>query len=210
MTRISDVKHRNWLLAALILVSAVILLPEAAAAHEGQVIRFGSFLGGLTHPVLGLDHLLAMVSVGVVSVLIGGRAVWTVPATFVVVMALGGIIGRTTDIEIPMGAIEAGIAISVLALGVVIALDKSLPLAVAMVAVAFFATFHGFAHGAETPDIARPVVYAFGFLTGTAIIHLVGVLIGDIAKRYRAGVPVLRIGGAAASVVGALFLFGVM
>lgn len=204
------VNHRSLSLVALFLAAVVVLLPEAAAAHEGQVIRFGSFLGGLTHPVLGLDHLLAMVSVGVVSVQIGGRAVWTVPATFVAVMAVGGIVGRTTDIDISSGVIEAGIAISVLSLGIVIALDRSLPFAVAMVAVAFFATFHGYAHGAETPDIARPIVYAFGFLTGTAIIHLVGVLIGDIAKRYRAGRLVLRIAGAAASVVGALFLFGAL
>lgn len=201
----------TWLrfsLLAFVAMALVTLLPEVAAAHEGQVIRFGSFLGGLTHPVLGLDHFLAMVSVGVVSAQIGGRAIWTVPATFVSVMAVGGLVGRLSGFEISSGLIEFGIAVSVLALGIVIALERSLPLALTMLAVAFFAMFHGYAHGAETPDIARPLVYALGFLTGTAAIHLTGVLTGDVAKRYSAGRIVLRVGGATTALVGALFLFG--
>lgn len=195
-------------LIALAGTALLVLFPEVAAAHEGQVIRFGSFLGGLTHPVLGLDHFLAMVSVGVVSAQIGGKAMWSVPATFVSVMAVGGVIGRLSGLEIEPTLIEVGIALSVLALGIVIALERSLPLAATMLAVAFFGMFHGYAHGAETPDIARPVVYALGFLTGTATIHLVGVLVGDAAKRYTAGRVVLRVGGGTAALVGALFLFG--
>ena len=99
-------------------------LPSAALAHEGASLPYGSFLGGLTHPVLGLDHFLAMVSVGIVSAQIGGRAIWTVPATFVLVMAFGGLLGW---IDIGLTAIEAGIAISVLALGVAIAADRRMP-----------------------------------------------------------------------------------
>ena len=80
----------------------------------------------------------------------------------------------------------------------------------AMVAVAFFAVFHGYAHGAEMPDTARPFVYAGGFLTGTALIHILGVFLGDIPSHYKSGKTVLRIGGAVITVFGFLFLFGIM
>jgi urease accessory protein len=178
-------------------------------AHEGQVIRLGSFLAGLTHPVLGLDHFLAMVSVGVVSAIIGGRAIWTVPATFVAMMAVGGLVGRG-DLGLGATAIETGIAISVILLGVVIAAQQQLEIRIAMGAVAFFGLFHGYAHGAEIPTIARPALYAVGFLVGTALLHLSGVVIGDVAGRYRYGRPVLRISGAGVGLLGALFLVGVL
>jgi urease accessory protein len=193
-----------------VLAFGVAMLPAVPAlAHENQVIRFGSFLGGLTHPVLGPDHLLAMLAVGIVSVQIGGRAIWTVPATFVGVMGLGGVIGLLSD-ALPLGVIEIGIALSVLALGTAIAAATRLPVGAAMLGVAFFALFHGYAHGVETPTIAGPVRYALGFMTGTALIHLTGVLFGDIARRYRAGPPALRVTGVAMALVGLLFLIGVI
>jgi urease accessory protein len=198
--------------AAVMLLAAAASLATVASpalAHENEVIRFGSFLGGLTHPVLGLDHLLAMLAVGIVSAQIGGRAIWTVPGTFVAVMAAGGGIGLVSA-AIPMTLVEGAIGFSVLLLGTIIALGRALPVRVAMAAVAFFAFFHGYAHGVETPTIAGPVRYALGFLTGTALIHLVGVLIGDVARRYRGGGAVLRVAGAAAAVVGVLFLTGVL
>ncbi len=185
----------------------VVALP--ALAHENQVIRFGSFLGGLFHPVLGPDHLLAMLAVGIVSAQIGGRAIWTVPGSFVSFMAVGGLIGLLTD-TIPMGVVETGIALSVLLLGSIIAGGRSLPQIAAMAAVALFAMFHGYAHGVETPSIAQPVRYALGFLTGTALIHLVGVLIGDVARRYRHGPTVLRVLGGLIAIVGVMFLAGVL
>ena len=180
-----------------------------AMAHEGQVIRFGSFLGGLTHPVLGLDHFLAMVSVGIVSAFIGGRAIWTVPATFVTMMALGGWLGFL-DLGISSRVVEIAIALSVILLGGVILLDRGLRVPVAMAAVGFFGFFHGYAHGQEIPDIARPVLYAAGFLTGTVLIHLLGVLLGDMAKRYPKGRPVLRTAGGAFVLIGGLFIAGVL
>jgi len=199
--------RRTSLLLAL---SAVfVALPAPALAHEGQVIRLGSFLAGFTHPVLGLDHLLAMVSVGIVSAMIGGRAIWTIPATFVAAMAVGGLLGAA-DIGLGSGFVEAGIALSVLFLGLVIAADRSLPIATAMVAVAFFGTMHGYAHGQEIPDVARPMVYAAGFLSGTAIIHLVGVLIGDQARRYPRGRPLLRVVAVGIAATGLMFLIGVL
>ena len=192
-------------------LSALLVLVGAApaAAHEEQVIEFGSFLGGLLHPVLGLDHFLAMVAVGIVSAWIGGKAIWTVPATFVVMMGVGGLAGAA-DLGIPSEFVELAIALSVIGLGALIALDRTLNLWATMGAVAFFGFFHGYAHGMEIPDVAEPWVYAGGFLLGTALIHLLGVLIGDISHRYRAGSIALRIVGGVFVVVGALFLFGVI
>lgn len=204
--------HRQWWQSLAVTVAAFswafwVSLP--ALAHEGQVIRFGSFLGGLTHPVLGLDHFLAMVSVGIVSAFIGGMAIWTVPAAFVSAMALGGWVGRMWP-EIFSGWVEWAIAASVILLGAVILLDRRLRVPVAMAAVAFFGISHGYAHGSEIPDIARPLVYAGGFLLGTAMIHLLGVLIGDMARRYPRGRPVLRGVGGVFVVAGGLFLFGAL
>ena len=183
----------------------LLTLPVAVFAHEGASLPYGSFIAGLTHPVLGLDHFLAMVSVGVLSAQIGGRAIWTLPATFVLVMAFGGLLGF---IDIGLTAIEAGIAISVLALGVAIAADRKLPMSLTMTVVGFFAIFHGYAHGAEMPTMANSVTYASGFLTGTAALHLFGVLLADIARRYDIGYTILRIAGACIAGAGGLFLIG--
>jgi urease accessory protein len=191
------------------LAAAFVLSPAPALAHENQVIRFGSFLGGLTHPVLGPDHFLAMLSVGIVSAMIGGRAIWTVPGMFVVMMAVGGLAG-SVDLGIGSVAVETAIALSVVALGTALAGDRSLPVRLVLGAVVFFGFFHGYAHGVEIPDVARPFVYALGFLLGTALIHLLGVLIGEMAKRYARGRIVIRLAGASFVAVGALFLVGVL
>jgi urease accessory protein len=183
-------------------------LAAPVLGHENEVIRLGSFMGGLTHPVLGPDHLLAMLSVGILSAQMGGRAIWTVPATFVSVMAVGGMLGLAYT-GIPMELVELGIGGSVLLLGGIIAIGRRLPTLAAMVAVGFFATFHGYAHGVETPTIAQPVQYALGFLGGTALIHLSGVLIGEVMLKYRAGVPAIRTLGAGVTAIGALFLVGI-
>ena len=180
-------------------------LPQLALAHDGASLPYGSFIGGVTHPVLGLDHFLAMVSVGILSAQIGGRAIWTVPATFVSVMAFGGLLGF---VDVGLTAIEAGISISVLALGVAIAADRRLPISLAMAAVGFFAIFHGYAHGAEMPTVANSVTYAAGFLAGTAALHLFGLLIGDIARRNVHGNIVLRLTGGLIAGTGTFFLVG--
>lgn len=179
-----------------------------AVAHEDQVIRLGSFWGGVLHPVLGLDHFLAMVSVGIVSAQIGGRAIWTVPTTFVSVMGVGYLFGRA-DLG-PGAGVEWGILASVIVLGVLIAAGRSVPMAAVFVGVALFALFHGYAHGAETPEIANATVYAVGFLSGTAAIHLVGVLIGAIAARYERGPVVLRLLGAAIALFGVFLVVGAL
>ena len=180
-------------------------LPQLALAHEGASLPYGSFLGGLTHPVLGLDHFLAMVSVGIVSAQIGGRAIWTVPGTFVLIMAVGGVLGF---IDVGLTAIEVGIAFSVLVLGGTIAADKQVPVVFAMCAVGVFAVFHGYAHGAEMPDVANPYTYVAGFMTGTILLHIMGVVIGDISQHYEKGKLLLRIAGGAIAGTGAWFLVG--
>lgn len=181
----------------------LLLAPGLALAHEGASLPYGSFLGGLLHPVLGPDHFLAMVSVGILSAQMGGRAIWTVPATFVAVMALGGLAGW---LGLPLTSIEAGIAFSVLALGAAIAAERRIPVVVAMVFVGTFAIFHGYAHGAEMPEVATPVTYALGFISGTAGLHLAGVVIGDISQHYATGKVVLRAAGGLIAAVGAYFL----
>lgn len=181
------------------------LIPGTVYAHDGSNVPFGGFLSGLVHPVLGYDHLLAMLSVGILSAQIGGRAIWTVPSTFVSVMAIGGMLGL---IDIGLNATELGIAVSLILLGSIIAAERRLPVRLAMAGVGFFAIFHGYAHGTEMPTTAEPLLYAFGFLTGTALIHIAGVLIGDIAKHYERGKIILRVGGGLIAIIGAMFVFG--
>jgi len=187
------------------LFTALAVVSSTVFAHDGTTLPYGSFLSGLTHPVLGADHFLAMLSVGIVSAQMGGRAIWTVPATFVLVMALGGLLGW---IDVGLSALEAGIAFSVLALGTVIAADKVLPVPLVMSAVGIFAVFHGYAHGAEMPVVAQPVTYVLGFMSGTTFLHLVGVLIGDISQHYTRGKVILRVCGAAIAAMGGFFLVG--
>ena len=182
-------------------------IPSVAYAHDGTNLPLGGFLSGMVHPVLGYDHLLAMLSVGILSAQIGGRAIWTVPATFVSVMALGGLLGL---IHIGLNVTELGIAISLVILGLVIAAERSISTRIAMIGVGFFAIFHGYAHGAEMPDTAQPFLYALGFLVGTALIHIAGVVIGDISRHYERGKVILRVGGGMITFVGLLFIFGIL
>ena len=183
-------------------VGIVSLLPSISYAHEGSG---GGFTAGLTHPVLGFDHLLAMLSVGILSAQMGGQAIWRVPLTFVLVMLAGGILGIN---GVPIFSVELGIAFSVLALGVAIALQKKLPPLFAMVFVGFFAIFHGHAHGTEMPSLSKPLFYACGFVIGTAGIHIAGVLIGIIAERLKEGKQLLRYAGAGIAGVGFHLIIG--
>lgn len=183
-------------------VGVVSFLPSISYAHEGAG---GGFMAGLTHPVLGFDHLLAMLSVGILSAQMGGVAIWRVPLTFVLVMLGGGILGIN---GIPLFSVELGIALSVLALGVAIALDKKLSPVLAMVFVGFFAIFHGHAHGTEMPSLSKPLLYACGFVIGTAGIHVAGVLIGIITERIKEGKQLLRYAGAGIAGVGFHLIIG--
>ena len=190
---------RKIVLSALGVIS---FFPSMSYAHEGSG---GGFMSGLTHPVLGFDHLLAMLSVGILSAQMGGQAIWRVPLTFVLVMLGGGILGIN---GVPLFSVELGIAFSVLALGIAIALENKLSPLLAMVFVGFFAIFHGHAHGTEMPSLSKPVFYACGFVIGTAGIHIAGVLIGIIAERLKEGKQVLRYVGAGIAGVGFHLIIG--
>lgn len=167
-------------------------LPGASTAIEG-------FL----HPLFGIDHLLAMVTVGLLSAQIGGRAIWTVPATFVTVMAVGGILGYA---GIPVPAVEYGIALSVVVLGIALLAKRRIPETIAMIFVGLFALFHGHAHGAELPKVSDSVMYllayVLGFMTSTAGLHVIGALIGYMALRSSRGATLLRLSGAVITILG--------
>ena len=186
-----------------ILIFLLISFSSALSAHEAQSLPYGPFLSGITHPVLGFDHLLAMVSVGMISAQIGGRAIWTVPATFVIVMFFGGLLGLNYG---GVTGYEIGIALSVLLLGSSLAADKQLDVNFAMLAVAIFAIFHGYAHGEEIPTIAEPPPYVAGFMSGTVILHVAGVVIADISTHYEKGKILLRILGGLIALSGLYFL----
>ena len=170
-----------------------ILIPETVFAHgtEGS-----GFYDGLTHPVGGMDHLLAMLSVGILSTQMGHRHIWAIPATFVAIMLLGGEVGFM-KVSIPMVAIEYGILFSVVTLGLVIAMDGKLPTSLIYLFVSLFGFCHGYAHGVEIPSLAKPQYYAGGFVVSTIMIHVVGVIIGYVyAVGNEKGMTLLRYTGA--------------
>ena len=180
-----------------LLLAAATLLPTLAHAHVGTGDTHG-FSHGFTHPLGGLDHLLAMIAVGLWAAQMGGRALWAVPLSFVSVMVLGGALGMA-HIEIPF--VEQGILISVLVLGVLIAASVRLPVVASSVIVGLFAIFHGFAHGAEMPASTSGVEYALGFVIATALLHSVGIGLG-IASQKLSQPLVVRLAGAAIVVCG--------
>lgn len=177
----------------------VILLSVMAHELEGG----SSAIAGFLHPLLGLDHLLAMVTVGLLSAQIGGRAIWLVPATFVGTMAVGGLLGYA---GLPLPLVEIGITGSVVILGLALVANQKIPLWIAMVFVAFFAFFHGHAHGAELPavegDALYLLAYVLGFMTATAGLHVIGALLGYIALRNNRGATTLRLSGMLIALVG--------
>ncbi|MEM7056928.1 MAG: HupE/UreJ family protein [Pseudomonadota bacterium] len=166
--------------ATRLLCIAVLVAMSNSTAEAAGVEGQGGFMSGLLHPVLGFDHLLAMVAVGLLSVQIGGRAVWTVPAAFVAFLIAGGAIGLA---GIALPEVEGVIALSVLVLGTAIAAQARLPMVVAMAAVGLFAIFHGHAHGTEVPSLADPASYVIGFALASAFLHLAGVGLGLLAHR---------------------------
>jgi urease accessory protein len=135
--------------------ATAILAPAVAFAHTGVGDTSG-FVHGFGHPISGLDHILAMVMVGIFAWQLGGRALWLVPTTFVLIMAVGGALG-IAGIGVPF--VEIGIALSVVVLGAIVAFNVKAPVAAAMGLVGLFAIFHGHAHGAEIPEDAGGVAY---------------------------------------------------
>jgi urease accessory protein len=192
--------RRNCLIGLL----AIVVLVLASPAHAHIIGAGGAGLTqGFAHPLSGFDHMLAMVAVGVWAAQTGRPALWVLPVAFPLAMAAGGLLGVA---GVPVPGIEAGIAASVLGLGLLIAFQVKPPLALSIALVALFALFHGHAHGTELPQAASPVLYGLGFVAATAILHLIGVGIG-LTLRLPKGMTALRVGGGAIAAAGiALFV----
>ncbi|MDD9902327.1 MAG: HupE/UreJ family protein [Rhodospirillaceae bacterium] len=182
----------------------LLLTAPAALAHTSEGIS-GGFLSGLTHPIFGWDHVVAMVAVGLWGAVLGRPAIWILPIVFPLVMALGAALG-VSGIAVPF--IETGIALSGVVLGLLIVFLIKAPMAVAAVLVGLFSIFHGHAHGTELPEAANPIAYAFGFVIATGLLHLGGILFGTLMASD-AGKLAVRAGGGVIALVGAAFLFGV-
>ncbi len=178
-------------------------LPGLAEAHvTGGPI--GGFGAGIAHPFSGLDHLTAMLAVGIWGAQMGGRSVWTLPVTFPLVMTVGGVLGMT---GVPIPSVETGIALSMLVLGAAIVLAWRPPEWVALAVIAVFAICHGYAHGVELPNAADPAAYATGFVVATGTIHVIGIGIGlSVGKLFHGWLSRGLGGGVAAA--GLYFLLG--
>jgi urease accessory protein len=183
----------------------LLLWPTDASAHIlGD--QAGGFISGFVHPISGLDHILAMVSVGLWGAQLGPPAIWLLPVTFPMVMAFGGMLGL---MGVPLPGTEIGIALSAIGLGAMVASEARPPLWIAAALVAFFAIFHGHAHGTELPPDESGVLYSIGFVVATGLLHLTGVGIGLI-HRWRAGEVALRLGGAGVTIAGCVFLWSAL
>jgi urease accessory protein len=193
-----------WKTAAVCLLSLV--FAASAHAHADAATLAGGFATGFMHPVLGWDHVAAMVAVGLWGAFLGDRAVWTLPVVFPVVMAGGGVLGL---LGVPMPFVEAGIALSAIVIGAMIATASRPPLWVAAIVVGAFAIFHGYAHGAELPEAANPLLYTAGFMVATGLLHVGGIVLG-LAVRWPTGAKVVRGMGALISLAGVGFLTGTL
>jgi len=188
--------------------TATLRFATAAEAHTGAGAAAG-LSHGFFHPIGGLDHILAMAGVGLLGFVIGGRALWLVPAAFVAMMAVGGALG-VAGIGLPF--VEAGIALSVVVIGAALAFGGSVPLALAMALAGGFAVFHGHAHGTEMPLAASGLTYGLGFMAATALLHGLGIGAGFAlnAVAGEASRRAARVGGALLSVSGLAILTGVI
>jgi len=198
MTGVRGVRAlREWAMLALMFVLVARL---EAHVQSGQA---AGFFTGLKHPISGLDHVLAMIAVGLWGAQLGSPAVWMLPVAFPMMMAFGGFMGL---VGLPLPGVEIGIALSAVLLGTVVARESRPSLAVAVLLVAFFAIFHGHAHGTELPKGQSGLTYSIGFVMATGCLHGVGIAIGLIHK-WPAGKTALRAAGAIVALAGVAFLW---
>lgn len=191
-----NIRQQLGTVAALV---AALASPWAIAhgVHEST----GGFGAGLAHPFLGLDHVLAMLTVGLWAAQTGGRALWAVPATFMATMAAGSALALS---GFALPEVEIVVALSVLTLGLLVAFAVRMPLPIGVALTGAFALFHGYAHGSELPALASPVTYAVGFLLATALLHVSGVASGLALDRVH--VRRLRLAGACVSAAGVMLV----
>ena len=190
------------------LAALAALVPAVASAHPGIDGAVG-FAHGFAHPISGIDHVLAMVAVGIFAANLGGRALEAVPLAFMGLMLVGGSFGMA---GVPLPFVEVGIALSIVVLGLAVAIRYEWPVAAAMALVGVFAAFHGHAHGTEMPVDASGAQYAIGFVTATGLLHLAGIGIGfgigRSGERYSRRIT--QAGGAALACAGLLVLGGIV
>jgi urease accessory protein len=188
-------------LPASLVLAALLLVSGPAAAHT-EVGVPGGLLSGFLHPLTGLDHLVAMVAVGLWGAQLGKPGIWVLPICFPAVMALGGVLGI---LGVPLPATELVVALSALVLGFAVATALRVPFWAAAAVVGVFAVFHGYAHGAEMPGAANALAYGVGFVVATGTLHAVGILIG-VLTRWPTGAQAVRALGAAIAGLGGVFL----
>ncbi len=187
-------------------LAAVLLLATGlASAHEGAGLA-GGFSSGFMHPILGWDHVIAMVAVGLWGAFLGNPAIWILPVVFPLVMAFGGALGV---MGVPVPAVETGIAVSAIVLGLMVAAAARPNIWVAAMIVGIFAVFHGHAHGTELPGAMNPIAYSLGFVIATGMLHLSGIAFGALAQ-WPAGKMLVRAGGGGIALAGVGFLTGII
>ncbi|THD59942.1 MAG: HupE/UreJ family protein [Phenylobacterium sp.] len=184
------------------LLLALLALPSAASAHivRGEAV---GFISGFEHPISGLDHIVAMVAVGLWGAQLGRPAIWLLPVTFPLVMAFGGFLGL---IGVHLPGSEIAIALSGVCLGAAVLAELKPPLWAAAVLVGIFGLFHGYAHGSELPPGENALLYSLGFVLATGLLHATGIALG-LVHRWRWGRLALRGAGAAIMSCGAFFLW---
>ena len=194
---------RYW--AAFLLTSLAFLVSVPALAHTGEGL-VGGFMSGFLHPVLGWDHVVAMVAVGLWGAFLRAPAIYILPIVFPVIMAFGGAAGV---VGAPLPFVEEGIALSSIVLGLLIAFAVRAPLWVATIIVGFFAVFHGHAHGTELPQASNAMSFAIGFVLATGLLHLLGIALGVLIGRP-GGKVAIQIAGGLIGLGGFGFLFGII
>lgn len=194
----------KFIKTSLLGVLCSMLLVSVAFAHADAETLKGGLISGFLHPLMGLDHIVAMVAVGLWGVFLGRPAIWLLPVIFPMVMAFGGALGV---LGIPIPGTEIGIALSGIVLGIMVAFAIKPPLWVAAVIVGFFAIFHGYAHGVELPNATNPLIFSIGFVISTGLLHLAGIAFGELS-RWSLGEKLVRGLGGVISLVGLGFLTG--
>jgi urease accessory protein len=190
---------------ALIAAALMALRLGASPALAHVTVGMGSGItDGFLHPLTGLDHLLAMVSVGIWGAELGAPAIWLLPIVFPLIMALGAALGVA---GMPLPAGELIVAVSVVVLGALVASAQRLALWAALAIVGVFAVAHGHAHGAELPHAADALAFTVGFVLATGMLHLAGIVIGLLAGGPR-GAAVIRVSGCAIAIAGCYFVYG--
>jgi urease accessory protein len=179
-----------------LLIVGLLLAPGGQAHVEAG--GAGSVVAGFLHPVTGIDHVVAMVAVGLWGAVLGPPAIWLLPVAFPMVMAFGGLLGL---LAVPLPGVETGIALSALVLGVLVMFQTRLPLVWTFLLVGLFALFHGFAHGIELPEGADALLFSLSFVVATGLLHLVGIALGEV-RRWAWGPSVLKLAGAVIAAVG--------